>query len=533
MPWVRQSLRNNYLKHALIKSTIIRGKEKEAVKFEDYFHVEERINRTPSHRLLAILRGEQEGFLRVSISIDQDRSLSHIKRKLINSNTEYRNILAETVDESFKRLIAPSLETEAKNHFKEQADAVATEIFVKNLQQLLLAPPVGEKSILAIDPGFRTGCKVAVLSAQGDFQYNTTIFPHPPQRNINASSDTIIRLCDKYRIEAVAIGNGTAGRETLSFVKSLQIKETPEVYMVNESGASIYSASEVARMEFPDEDVTVRGAISIGRRLMDPLAELVKIDAKSIGVGQYQHDVNQKLLLESLQKTVSSCVNRVGINLNTASAHLLEHISGLGPALAQNIVEYRKANGPFKDKTVLKDVPRLGAKAFEQSAGFVRIRNGVNPLDNTAVHPESYPLVERMSQDLQCTLQDLINQPTLRKRVNLQKYLSETVGLPTLQDIISELEKPGLDPRGIAKVFEFNENVRTMSDLELGMQLPGIVTNITNFGVFVDIGVKQDGMIHVSQLGNPPRSLHLQEAVYVRILDVDQNKKRISLQLVK
>jgi len=532
MPWVRQSLRNDYLRHALIKSTIIKGKEREAAKFEDYFHVEERINRTPSHRLLAILRGEQEGFLRVNISIDQERSLSHIKRKLINGKSAFREILEGIVEESFKRLIAPSLETEAKNHFKEQADVVAIEIFVKNLKQLLLAAPAGEKAILAIDPGFRTGCKVVVLSPQGDLEYNTTIFPHPPQRQVDSARDTIERLCEKYGVEALAIGNGTAGRETLTFAKGLRLKSAPKIYMVNESGASIYSASDLARAEFPDQDVTVRGAISIGRRLMDPLAELVKIDAKSIGVGQYQHDVNQKLLQESLEKTVSSCVNRVGINLNTASTHLLEQISGLGPALAQNIVDYRKTNGPFKDKSVLKDVPRLGAKAFEQSAGFVRIRNGENPLDNTAVHPESYGLVKKMAKDLNCTLEDLINQSELRKRVNLQNYISEKVGLPTLRDIMSELEKPGLDPRGVAKVFEFNENVRSMSDLELGMQLPGIVTNLTNFGVFVDIGVKQDGMIHVSQLGNPPRDLHLQEAVYVRILAVDQNKKRISLQLV-
>lgn len=531
LPWVRQSLRNDYQRHGTLKSTVIKSKEKEGIKYSDYFSTEEKIARCPSHRLLAILRGENEGILRTHIAIDEERSLYHIKRKIIRQNNRYHPFLENVIEESFKRLIAPSLENETKNFFKEKADKVAIEIFTQNLRQLLLAPPVGEKNILAIDPGFRTGCKLVVLNRQGDLVFNSTIFPNPPQNEVRKSLELINELCVKFEIEAIAIGNGTAGRETMDLIKQNSLSGNPEIFLVNESGASIYSASDVAREEFPDYDVTVRGAVSIGRRLMDPLAELVKIDPKSIGVGQYQHDVNQRSLQESLDNTVSNCVNLVGVNLNTASKHLLQHISGLGITLAQNIVEYRKDNGPFRERKELLNVPRLGAKVYEQCAGFLRIRNGKNPLDNTGVHPESYPLVDQMARDLSTSVTDLIENSDYRKQIDLKKYITEKTGLPTLKDIISELDKPGLDPRGKAKVFEFHRGIKSIDDLEIGMQVPGLVTNNTKFGSFVNIGVKQDGLIHISQAGG--ETLYLDDQILVKILDVDIARNRINLKFLE
>ncbi|MCB0664216.1 MAG: RNA-binding transcriptional accessory protein [Saprospiraceae bacterium] len=531
LPWVRQSLRNDYQRHGTLKSTVIKSKEKEGIKYSDYFSTEEKIARCPSHRLLAILRGENEGILRTQIAVDEERSLYHIKRKIIRQNNRYHSFLENVIEESFKRLIAPSLENETKNFFKEKADKVAIDIFAQNLRQLLLAPPVGEKNILAIDPGFRTGCKLVVLNRQGDLLFNSTIFPNPPQNEVRKSVEIINELCGKFEIEAIAIGNGTAGRETMDLIKQNSLTSNPEIFLVNESGASIYSASDVAREEFPDYDVTVRGAVSIGRRLMDPLAELVKIDPKSIGVGQYQHDVNQRSLQESLENTVSSCVNLVGVNLNTASKHLLQHISGLGITLAQNIVDYRKDNGPFRERKELLNVPRLGAKVYEQCAGFLRIRNGKNPLDNTGVHPESYPLVDQMARDLNTRVTDLIENSDYRKKIDLKNYITEKTGLPTLKDIISELDKPGLDPRGKAKVFEFHQGIKSIDDLEIGMQVPGLVTNNTKFGSFVNIGVKQDGLIHISQTGG--ETLYLDDQILVKILDVDIARNRINLKFLE
>ncbi|NND31685.1 MAG: RNA-binding transcriptional accessory protein [Saprospiraceae bacterium] len=532
LPWVRQSLRNVYQRHGILKSTVITGKEKEAIKFRDYFESEERISRCPSHRLLAILRGEQEGFLRVRIAIDQERSLQSIKRKLIRNNTPFSTFLDSVVDDSFKRLIAPSLENETRNYYKEKADRIAIDIFAKNLKQLLLAAPLGEKNVLAIDPGFRTGCKVVALNSQGELLHNTTIFPHPPQNESQNASKIVAEICNRFSVEAIAIGNGTAGRETMHFVNSIFPVSPPEKYLVNENGASIYSASEIARNEFPDHDITVRGAVSIGRRLMDPLAELVKIDAKSIGVGQYQHDVNQKLLKESLDQTVSHCVNLVGVNLNTASAHLLQHISGLGPGLAQNIIEYRRENGAFTNRLELNNVPRLGNKAFEQCAGFLRIKDGKNPLDDTAVHPESYSVVKRMAAALDCSVPELIESQELRQKIDLTKYISGKVGLPTLQDIMDELEKPGLDPRGKARVFEFHPGIKTIDDLQVGMELPAMVTNLTNFGAFVNLGIKQDGLIHISQMGSSPAELHIADQIYVKVTGIDIARSRIQLTLL-
>lgn len=531
LTWVRQGLRNDFQRHGTLKSSVAKDKEVEGAKFSDYFNSEEKIARCPSHRLLAILRGENEGFLRTQIYIDEERSLSYVKRKLIRPQNKFGAVLEKIIDESYKRLIAPSLENETRNYYKEKADEVAIEIFAKNLRQLLLAPPVGEKNVLAIDPGFRTGCKVVILNRQGDLLNNTTIFPHPPQNDQDKSARIITDLCRKFEIQVIAIGNGTAGRETMDWLKPLSLPQTPEIFLVNESGASIYSASEIAREEFPDYDVTVRGSVSIGRRLMDPLAELVKIDPKSIGVGQYQHDVNQRLLQESLEKTIASCVNMVGVNLNTASKHLLQHISGLGLTLAQNIVDYRMENGPFLDRQSLMKVPRLGAKVFEQCAGFLRIRNGSNPLDNTAVHPESYKIVEEMASDLGVNITELIDDKNLRKKIVPANYVSNKIGLPTLQDILAELDKPGLDPRGKAKVFEFHPHIKSIEDLEIGMQVPGLVTNNTKFGSFVNIGVKQDGLIHISQTGG--EVLHLDDQILVKILDIDIARNRINLRYLE
>lgn len=530
LAWVRQSLRNDYQRHGVLKSSVIKTKEKEGVKYADYFSSEEKISRCPSHRLLAILRGENEGILRLQIVIDEERSLSNIKRKIVRPNNRHRHFVEKIIDESFKRLIAPSLENETKNFYKEKADLVAIEIFSQNLRQLLLAPPLGEKSILAIDPGFRTGCKIIVINQQGDLLYNTTIFPHPPQNQVSESIRTINELCKRFEIKAIAVGNGTAGRESMDLLKQSNIDGNPEIFLVSESGASIYSASDTAREEFPDHDVTVRGAVSIGRRLMDPLAELVKLDPKSIGVGQYQHDVNQRLLQESLDKTVSSCVNLVGVNLNTASKHLLQHISGLGMTLAQNIIEYRRENGPFAERKELMNVPRLGAKIFEQCAGFLRIRDGKNPLDNTAVHPESYSIVNKMAADLKIDVNEMIEDPTYRKQIDLKRYINENTGLPTLEDIMKELDKPGLDPRGEARVFDFHPNIKSIEDLNIGMEVPGLVTNNTKFGSFVNIGVKQDGLIHVSQMKGS--QLHLDDQILVKILDVDISRNRINLKFL-
>ncbi len=533
---VRQSARFSFEKGANIRSKLVKGKEEQAAKYRDYFDFEEPLKRCPSHRLLAIRRGEDEGFLRVSIAPDPETAVYHIGRQILHGQGSATEQVRQALEDSYKRLLAPSIETEFRNSSKELADMEAIEVFAKNLRQLLLAPPLGQKSILAIDPGFRTGCKVVCLSKNGDLLHYTTIFPHPPQAQAQQAVQSLQKLVEQFSIQAIAIGNGTAGRETMDLLSENQFEEFVQLFMVNESGASIYSASDIARQEFPDQDITVRGAVSIGRRLMDPLAELVKIDPKSIGVGQYQHDVNQHLLKESLDRVVESCVNSVGINLNTASRHLLTYVSGLGPVLAQNIVDYRAANGPFKSRGELKKVARLGEKAFEQSAGFLRIRDAANPLDNTAVHPERYAIVQQMSKDLRSSLSDLLAQKSLRQQIDLQRYHSQEVGMPTLKDILAELEKPGLDPRGQAKAIEFDKKIKSMGDLKPGMVVAGIVTNVTNFGAFVDIGVKQDGLVHISELANkfvknPADVVSLQQEVRVKILEVDQERKRIHLSM--
>ena len=475
-------------------------------------------------------------FLRVSISPDEEDTLYHLERKFLKGRGEATDQVKEALHDSYKRLLSPSIETEFRNKAKEIADEEAISVFTDNLRQLLLTAPLGQKRTLALDPGFRTGCKVVVLDESGALLHNATIYPHPPHSDVEKATTTIKKLVDQYEIDALAIGNGTAGRETLSLFNSVKFNKDVELFMVNESGASIYSASPVAREEFPDQDVTVRGAISIGRRLMDPLAELVKIDPKSIGVGQYQHDVNQPKLKESLDRVVESCVNAVGINLNTASKHLLTYVSGLGPALANNIVLYRNENGTFTSRKQLKKVPRMGEKAFEQSAGFLRIRNAKNPLDNTAVHPEAYPVVEQMAKDLKCTILQLINDAGLRKQIHLQKYVTQTIGLPTLTDILKELEKPGLDPRGDAKPVEFTAGIHSIEDLNEGMVLTGVVNNITNFGAFVDIGIKESGLVHISQIANkfiknPADVLKLGQEVKVKVTGIDIERKRVQLSM--
>ena len=511
----------------------MKKKQDEADKYKDYFDFEERLSKCPSHRLLAILRGNNEGFLRIKLDMDHERNLKKCFRRYISWQGNHVKYLKEAIEDGYQRLILPSIENQVLSDFKLNADKVAIDVFVKNLRQLLLSQPLGQKSILALDPGFRTGCKVVVLDQNGNLLENTTVFPNPPQSNYQESKHIIENLLNKYNIHHVAIGNGTASRETKSFISSLKDFNL-EVFIVNEDGASIYSASEIAREEFPDKDVTVRGAVSIGRRLMDPLAELVKIDPKSIGVGQYQYDVNQSLLKESLDNTVISCVNSVGINLNTASKHLLTYISGLGPTLAENIVDHRKTNGDFLDLKEIKQVKRLGEKAFEQAAGFLRIRNGKNPLDNTGVHPESYDIVKMMAKDYGLTIKELIQNKEVLKQIDLKKYITATIGLPTLKDIIKELEKPGLDPRGSAKTFEFDDRLKTIEDVREGMILPGIITNVTNFGAFVDIGVKENGLVHISQISNtfisnPADVLSLNQQVSVKVLEVDIHRKRINL----
>ena len=536
MDWVRQKLRDDYQRHGIIKAQAIPAKTNENQKYRDYFDYQEKLSRCPSHRYLAISRGEAEGILRIKIQIDEGRSLYPVRKRLMKNNTPSTAIIGEAIDEAFIRLIKPSLENETRQWYKEKADAAAIDIFQNNLKQLLLSPPVGQKSILALDPGFRTGCKLVCLNTWGDLQYHTTIFPHPPQSDHAKAKEILKQLFDKYKIEVIAIGNGTAGRETMRFVQNIQLVSPPDIFLVSEQGASIYSASEVAREEFPDHDVTVRGAISIGRRLMDPLAELVKIDPKSIGVGQYQHDVNQKMLKESLDQTVESCVNTVGININTASHHLLQYVSGLGKVLAKNMVQFRTENGPFQSRSELLHVDRLGTAAFQQCAGFLRIQNAENPLDNTAVHPEAYLLVEKMAMDQGCSVDDLIRSRTLRENININEYVSEQVGLPTLRDIMQEIEKPGRDPRGKAKPVRFNESIKSIEDLIIGSSLSGIVTNITKFGAFIDIGIKENGLVHISEMADkfvddPMKILSLGQEVMVRVLAVDIGMKRVQLSM--
>ena len=532
----RQTVRNIFAREAVITSKVIKGKETEGEKYSDYFAFSAILSRCPSHRLLAIRRGEAEGFLRVSISPDDDKCIEKLLVRYVRNHSEAADYVKKAVIDGYKRLLKPSIETEFANLAKEKADDEAISVFADNLRQLLLAAPLGQKRILAIDPGYRTGCKVVCLGEQGDLLHNETIYPHPPQNEFSKSAAKITKLVSTYKIEAIAIGNGTASRETERFIANLQYDRPVKVFVVSENGASIYSASKTAREEFPDYDVTVRGAVSIGRRLADPLAELVKIDPKSIGVGQYQHDVDQAKLKRALDRTVESCVNLVGVDLNTASKHLLTYVSGLGETLAQNIIDYRSENGPFASRSELKKVPRLGEKAFEQCAGFLRISNAKNPLDNSAVHPESYAIVEKMAADLQCSVKELIGNKSKLDSIDLRHYQSETVGEETLTDILHELEKPGRDPRHTAQVLEFDPNVRTIADVREGMILPGIITNITNFGCFVDFGIKENGLVHISELAdrfvsNPTDVVSLHQHVKVRVLSIDMQRKRIQLSM--
>lgn len=533
----RNLMRNQFQRQALIQSKVVKGKEAEeaSAKYRDYFDFCEPLKKCSSHRLLALRRGESEGVLKVNIfPEDEDMCNERLQRLFVRANNECAHQVEEALTDAYKRLLKPAIETEFAALSKEKADEEAIRVFAENLRQLLLAPPLGQKRVMGIDPGFRTGCKVVCLDAQGTLLHNEAIYPHPPKSEYAQAARKIVKLVEQYKIEAIAIGNGTASRETEQFVTSQRYDREVQVFVVSEDGASIYSASKTAREEFPDYDVTVRGAVSIGRRLMDPLAELVKIDAKSIGVGQYQHDVDQTKLKASLDQTVESCVNLVGVNVNTASKHLLTYVSGLGPTLAQNIVDYRTENGPFESRRQLLKVPRMGAKAYEQYAGFLRIPQAKNPLDNSAVHPESYPIVEQMAKDLNCTVADLIKDKELRSKIDLKKYVTDTVGLPTLTDILQELDKPGRDPRQKIQVFEFDKNVRTLDDLQEGMELPGIVTNITNFGCFVDIGIKENGLVHVSQLAdrfvsNPADVVRIHQHVRVKVMSIDHERKRIQL----
>ena len=533
----RNQLRNQFSRQAIISSKVVKGKEEEAAKYKDYFDFSEPLKRCTSHRLLAIRRGEAEGLLKVSISPDDEECTERLERNYVRGNNECSQQVKEAVRDAYKRLLKPSIETEFAALSKEKADEEAIRVFAGNLRQLLLAPPLGQKRVMGIDPGYRTGCKVVCLDAQGNLLHNETIYPHPPKSEQSVSVRKLTKLVEQYAIEAIAIGNGTASRETEAFVTSQRYDRKLQVFVVSEDGASIYSASKIAREEFPEYDVTVRGAVSIGRRLMDPLAELVKIDAKSIGVGQYQHDVDQTALKKSLDTTVESCVNSVGVNLNTASRHLLTYVSGLGPTLAQNIVDYRAENGAFTSRKQLMKVPRMGAKAFEQCAGFLRIPGAKNPLDNSAVHPESYAVVEHIANDMKCSVADLIQNKELRNKIDIKKYVTEQVGLPTLTDILAELEKPGRDPRQAIKVFEFDKNVKTIDDLKVGMTLPGIVTNITNFGCFVDVGIKENGLVHVSQLcrefvSDPTTVVSIHQHVQVKVIGIDMERKRISMTMI-
>ena len=533
----RNTVRFAFSRQAVITAKVVKGKETEADKYRDYFEFSKPLKKCTSHQLLAIRRAEAEGLLKVSISPDDEECVERLERRFVRSNNACGEQVAEAVQDAYKRLLKSSIETEFAAQSKEQADEEAIRVFVQNLRQLLLASPLGQKRVMGIDPGFRTGCKVICLDAQGNLLHNENIYPHAPVHKTAEAVSKIQKMVEAYQIEAIAVGNGTASRETEDFLKHQTFRQDIQVFVVSEQGASIYSASKIARDEFPEYDVTVRGAVSIARRLMDPLAELVKIDPKSIGVGQYQHDVDQTKLKKSLDLTVESCVNLVGVNLNTASSHLLTYISGLGPQLAQNIVNYRAENGAFTSRKQLMKVPRMGAKAFEQCAGFLRIPQAENPLDNTAVHPESYCIVEQMAKDLGCSVAELIASKELRLKIKPEKYLTPTVGMPTLKDILQELEKPGRDPRGPIKIFEFDKNVRTINDLREGMELPGIVGNITNFGAFVDIGIKENGLIHLSQLADrfvsdPNEIVSIHQHVRVKVLSVDMDRKRIALKLV-
>ena len=533
----RNQIRNQFSRQAIITSKVVKGKEEEAAKYKDYFDFSEPLKRCTSHRLLAIRRGESEGLLKVSISPNDEECTERLERSYVRGNNECSRQVQEAVRDAYKRLLKPSIETEFATLSKEKADEEAIRVFAGNLRQLLLAPPLGQKRVMGIDPGYRTGCKIVCLDAQGNLLHNETIYPHPPKSEHGVSARKLTKLVEQYQVEAIAIGNGTASRETEAFVTNQRYDRKLQVFVVSEDGASIYSASKIAREEFPEYDVTVRGAVSIGRRLMDPLAELVKIEAKSIGVGQYQHDVDQTALKKSLDMTVESCVNSVGVNLNTASRHLLTYISGLGPTLAQNIVDYRAENGAFTSRKELMKVPRMGAKAFEQCAGFLRIPDAKNPLDNSAVHPESYAVVEHIAKDMKCSVEDLIKNKEIRGQIDIQKYVTDKVGLPTLTDIMEELEKPGRDPRQAIKVFEFDKNVKTIDDLEEGMVLPGIVTNITNFGCFVDVGIKENGLVHVSQLcrqfvSDPTTVVSIHQHVQVKVIGIDRERKRISMTMI-
>ena len=532
----RNIVRNSFAREAVIASKVAKGKEEEGIKYRDYFDSSEPLSRCPSHRLLAMRRGEKEGFLKLALSPDDERTVERLEHYFVTSSNESSKQVALAIRDAYKRLLAPSLETEFFGDSKQVADLEAIRVFTENLRQLLLAPPLGQKRVMGIDPGFRSGCKVVCLDAQGNLLHNETIYPHPPQSEVNQAMRKISSLIDSYKIDAIAIGDGTASRETEGLFKKMRFDRDILVFVVSEDGASVYSASKIARDEFPQYDVTVRGAISIGRRLMDPLAELVKIDPKSIGVGQYQHDVDQKLLQNSLVNTVESCVNKVGVDLNTASSHLLNYVSGLNATLAQNIVDYRKENGPFPSRESLRNVPRMGPKAYEQCAGFLRISGASNPLDNSAVHPERYKLVEKIAADLGCKLTELIGKEQLTAKIDLNKYVSKEVGIPTLTDILSELAKPGWDPRSGIKHFEFADGIFSMTDLVVGMILPGIVTNITRFGAFVDVGIKQDGLVHISEMADrfvsdPAEIVKLQQQVKVRVVEVDIPRKRIAFSM--
>lgn len=532
----RQSLRITFERQAQISSRLIKGKEVEGQNFRDYFDWSEPLKRCSSHRLLAMRRGEEEGILRVSISVDDEKALERIGNFFVHGHDEASQLVREAVADGYKRLLEPSISNEFGTLSRQKADEEAIRIFVRNLEQLLMASPLGQKRVMALDPGFRTGCKLVCLDEQGQLLHHNVIYPHPPRNERVQAMSTLTDLLKKYRIQAIAIGNGTAGRETESFIAHLDLSDDIEVYMVNEDGASIYSASEIARKEFPDEDVTVRGAVSIGRRLMDPLAELVKIDPSSIGVGQYQKDVNQSALKKSLDQTVVSCVNRVGVDVNTASPWLLTYVSGLGATIARNIVKYRSEHGPFRTRKELLNVPRMGAKAFEQCAGFLRVSGGPQPLDNSAVHPERYRLVEEMANDIGCSIETLLNDKEQRLRIDVSRYVSDKVGMPTLQDIMAELEKPGRDPREPIKEFSFDQSIHEITDLRAGQVLPGIVSNITNFGAFVDIGVHTKGLVHISQLSDhfvkdPTSVVSLHQQVMVRVIEVDMQRNRISLSM--
>ena len=534
----RERIRNLYVRQASISSKIGKGKEEEGKKYENYYEWDENLLKAPSHRVLAMLRGEDEGFLKLTIAPNEDDALDILDRISLKADNEAADQVAIAIKDSYKRLLSSSMETEVRAIAKEKADKEAIRVFTENLRQLLMASPLGQKNILALDPGFRTGCKVVCLDKQGKLLHNETIYPHPPANEAKQAANKILNLVNAYKIEAIAIGNGTAGRETESFIRKIPFTKDIVAIMVNENGASVYSASPVAREEFPDYDVTVRGAVSIGRRLMDPLAELVKIDPKSIGVGQYQHDVNQNALQKSLEDTVVSCVNTVGVEVNTASKQLLSYVSGVGPVLAKNIIEYREKNGVFKSRAELKKVARFGDKAFEQAAGFIRIRDAKNPLDNSAVHPESYVIINNMAKKLGTTVNELIENKEIRAKIKPEEFITKEFGLPTINDILKELEKPGRDPRTKFDFFEFDKNITTMNDIYVGMTLKGIITNITAFGAFVDLGVHQDGLIHISQMtdrfiSDPNEVVKLNQKVEVKVLEVDINRKRIQLTMKK